>query len=1189
MLSAVLAGSGLATLEHAPPAHAGPPSTHQQQQPVHPEDASARARATGKPVEVASATSPNELTEANPDGTFTTTINPQPVRTRRDGRWVALDATLKQNADGSYSPIASARPLSISNGGGAAFAVIRDGGSELGLKWPGQLPKPAVSGATATYANVLPGVDLAVTASAQGGFSHVLVVHDAAAAANPALRSLRLETVAVGVSLKAGTGGGITAVDHTGRVAFTATAPIAWDSTAPTDAQAKAAGLDGTDPPQQQRSHGEAVHSSVTEPGIAAKRHTVRIDAGADNAITLTTDQAVLQSPDTTYPLYIDPSWNPNSAPASRNAWAYVNSYWSGTSYYNSSDWARAGFAGWESPTYKARSFFQFGIPSNIWGTTIKSATLQLRSVWSATNTAFTFEIYHMCGIGSTTAWSNQPCKGNLITSASLPGNWRANGSYNPMEHDFDVTAEIAAAADGRWSATTLGLFNATETNRDAWRKFENNPTIAITYNATPNTPSNYGTSPSVPCTGGQIGNTAITFSATLSDPDGTQGLLDGEFNVTDTTTGSTIASPTVTVSNDQSASFSLPASTFANGHTYSWAIHATDGDAWSPWSPTCRFTINHNTPAAPQVSSVQYPANTVGAPARTSGTFTFTPTAGSDTPVSYVYSLNVAPPAVIPSGFGPFHGGQLLQAAAGGAPTNVTIAPRRFGPNVLYVYAINGAGNAGTVTAYRFTTAAAAPAPFGDFTGDGKPDLITVGNAGRPGAWLYPGTDANGHLGTPIQVGSAGTGGAGSTGVASDWTGSTVSALDLTGDGAQDLLVKLPRSDADGNVEVIPAYGDGGTFAPEERIKLLLPKVDGSGGNQVVDQITASPLPSITGSPLPDLYAIVGDCLYVYPPSFPPGAFESPVLLGCGWTGKTITAVFKGNDPALFARTDTTGKLQLLTGNTAGGVFAGATGTTTVTYSANGFPATGNPVIAGADINLDGKPDLWVDTRGTTITGNLNAGNNTLAAAVANPTSGKTDIALFHDNGGGHVGLSTLTTHANGDGGLDGPITRWDEPAWGSGTTLTAKGDFNGDGKADIALFHDNGSGHVTLSTLTAHTNGDGGFDDVVNRWDGPFWGYGTKFLATGDFNGDGKTDIALFYDYDTGGHVTLFTLTAHTNGDGGFDGPITRWDGPYWGSGTKFLATGDFNGDGKTDIALFYDYDTGGHVTLFTLTAHT
>ncbi|GAA1551979.1 hypothetical protein GCM10009827_085790 [Dactylosporangium maewongense] len=396
--------------------------------------------------------------------------------------------------------------------------------------------------------------------------------------------------------------------------------------------------------------------------------------------------------------------------------------------------------------------------------------------------------------------------------------------------------------------------------------------------------------------------------------------------------------------------------------------------------------------------------------------------------------------PAVIPGGYGPFRGGTLLPAAGGTTPTSVSLTPRRFGPNVLYVYAINGAGNASPVTAYRFTTdAPAQPAAFGDFTGDGKPDVVSVAGDSLLGAWLYAGTDNAGHLAAPTQVGGEGTSGAYSTGTVTDWTGTSVSALELTGDGAQDLLVTLPstRSDADGNVFVIPAYGDGGTFDPLERIKLLLPQVDGTDGNQVVDQIAASPLPSITGSPLPDLYVIVGDALYVYPPGFPPGAYENPILISTGWTGKTITAAHSGAEPALFVRTNSTGMVDLVTGNTAGGVFAGAAGSTTVTYSASGFPGSSAYVITGADINLDGKPDLWSDIRFGAINANLNTGTGAFAPAVTT-TTGTTGLVrsglpggLCLDNANGYATNSNPIRTYRCNTGLGGQM--WTMSADGS------------------------------------------------------------------------------------------------------------------------------------------------------------
>ncbi|NJC69016.1 PKD domain-containing protein [Planosporangium thailandense] len=191
-------------------------------------------------------------------------------------------------------------------------------------------------------------------------------------------------------------------------------------------------------------------------------------------------------------------------------------------------------------------------------------------------------------------------------------------------------------------------------------------------------------------------------------------------------------------------------------------------------------------------------------------------------------------------------------------------------------------------------------------------------------------------------------------------------------------------------------------------------------------------------------------------------------------------------------------------------------------------------------------------------------------------------DVALFYDYGGGHVALFTLTSQGC-DEGFDPALRRWDAPHWGGGTKFVTTGDFNGDGKSDVALFYDYGNGHVAVFTLTAHANGDGGFSGPVLRTDLPYLGGGTKFMTAGDFNGDGKADLGLFYDYGDG-HVALFTLLA--SGGGGFAGPTLRVNYPHWGGGTKFMTAGDFNGDGKADLGLFYDYGDG-HVALFTLLA--
>ena len=166
-----------------------------------------QAKATGRAVTVASQTTPTSVTVAQPDGQFATTASVLPVRVRRGGAWVRVSAVLHRTA-GGYRPAAIPSGLTLSAGGRGPLAVLTDAsGRRLAFSVPFGLPTPRVSGDTATYRGVRPGVDLVVTVSSQGGFSDVLVARNAAAAANPALRRLRLATAARGLRVAAGAAG----------------------------------------------------------------------------------------------------------------------------------------------------------------------------------------------------------------------------------------------------------------------------------------------------------------------------------------------------------------------------------------------------------------------------------------------------------------------------------------------------------------------------------------------------------------------------------------------------------------------------------------------------------------------------------------------------------------------------------------------------------------------------------------------------------------------------------------------------------------------------------------------------------------------------------------------------------------------------------------------------------------------
>ncbi|HZJ64101.1 MAG TPA: LamG domain-containing protein [Kofleriaceae bacterium] len=695
------------------------------------------AAACGARVEVESGRTEYSELYVEPSGhrTIATAVVPQRVR-RHDGTWARIDTTLQQ--DGArIVPAATAANVQFSAGGAGPFVTLERDGHRFTLEWPTPLPRPTLSGNTATYAEVLPGVDLVVKAT-ESGFSHLLVVKTARAAAHPAVRSARYR-VGGDATLTTTADGGLVAQAEGVRVAW-AEPPLMWDT--------------GED-----RAGAQAIRGAASPPGRISRVGSA-ITAGH---LVLTPDAALLEDPGAAFPLVIDPTWNP-----AQNQWAYASAdnqngpTTDGTIAPGDPNPAAACLRVGNDPgsSHLIRSFMRFPI-NGLAGSQIVAANIsgQVDHTWKCGANRPTF-FYRTDAIAATPrqAWPGPALRvllGNNNVHANEAScnepNMRFEVSTTALRNDLQTFADARAAS--YYVAISAGEnFGGNETDQERWmRYFLNDFRLNVTFNRKPNPPDNL-TVDGKPCVSGTdrpfVKTTTPTLRAHVTDPDNDTlkpwfawNKWNGSAWIGEPGNG-----PGSIVPSGGTALFNVVGN--VDGGIYQWRMVTDDDPSHNPYlvSDTvgnCEWQVDITPPVAPAVTSDIYlegptacPGGACGAVGQT-GRFTFS---SSPDTKSFLWGLSDPPT-------------NIATPSALGDSVSIDWTPAASGPYTLHVRAIDRAGNEANKI-YQFVVAAESTAvarwllnePAGasqlvDDTGHGNAVAAAGGVLGATGR-IVPGAD---------------------------------------------------------------------------------------------------------------------------------------------------------------------------------------------------------------------------------------------------------------------------------------------------------------------------------------------------------------------------------------------------------------------------------------------------------------
>ncbi|WP_066374193.1 LamG domain-containing protein [Herbidospora mongoliensis] len=540
----------------------------------------------GNPVEVLSERTETSQVFAQPDGSLESVTSLFPTQVVKNGVWTDVDTDLRLS--GGVTPVATSANVRFSTGGADPMVTLTEGSAVVRIKSPWTLPTPTLSGDTATYADVLPDVDLRLRAEPDG-FSQFLVVNTPAAAALSELKRIAFPLEASGGASIRENESALEVVDAAGNVLFESGSALMWD--------ADGAGDEGAD----------------TAPGRTAE---MDVEVAAHELVVVP-DQALLTASDATFPIYIDPAF---SKPSMGGNWTHTNSCSPGTSFYTSYRSELRVGRQWNT-SCKWRAYMRFDT-AQLAGATIQAAEFAVTAdhvancAGASTNLLFRNNISAM----NTATW-NSTSSGNVQTigTEKFDANESSCPSGDQKKVYDDGTARVLegrmqSQATARASQTTFALISANEGDDMGWSNFiPGSVALIITYNHTPSVPTALTITTDCGISCAWVRSGTPTLRAVAADPNGGT-LARVEFEVYDRARTTRKAASGTAVSNrasGQAAPWKVTP-TLAEG-AYSWRVRGCDAYVCGGWGGWFDFTVDTTAPTNVSVTSADYPAATEG------------------------------------------------------------------------------------------------------------------------------------------------------------------------------------------------------------------------------------------------------------------------------------------------------------------------------------------------------------------------------------------------------------------------------------------------------------------------------------------------------------------------------------------------------------------------------------------------